>query len=264
MLTIYKKNMRKYWLIGISFPLVIVLFIPLIAFIWPELKESISAFADILESPIYQVILGELSMEDLSTWQGMFFMYIFMMLEWVMIFATIFIPARLISSESDNRTLDVMLSYPVPRWRYMLEKFSVYLTYNLLYPIMIIISTMFFTELIGEEIDLLVVGYAAIGSWFLFFTLGAISLLCGTLFLESNRAMAISGLVILTQYMMERFGGIVESVNFLQDYSVFHYLTPSSINASGTIPFVEIILVFSVGLFALLGAMYVFQNRELT
>ncbi|MHA1207421.1 MAG: ABC transporter permease subunit, partial [Candidatus Hodarchaeales archaeon] len=158
MLTIYKKNMRKYWLIGISFPMAIVIFIPFIAFIWPELKESISAFADILENPLYQVLLGGLSMEDLSTWQGMFFMYIFMLLEWVMIFFFFFIPARLISSESDNRTLDVMLSYPVPRWRYMLEKFSVYLTYNLLYPIMIILSTMFFSELIGEEIDLLVVG----------------------------------------------------------------------------------------------------------
>lgn len=264
MLTVYKKNMRKYWLIGISFPLIIVLFIPLIAFIWPELKESISVFEEILQSPLYAIMLGELSMADLSTWQGMYFMYIFMMLEYVMIFAAIFIPARLISSESDNRTLDVMLSYPIPRWRYMLEKFSVYVTYNLLYPIMIIISTFFFTELIGEEIDLLVVGYGTIGAWFLFFALGAISLLCGTLFLEANRAMAISGLVILTQYMMERFGGIVESVNFLQDYSIFHYLTPGSINASGTIPFEEIIVVFSVGLFALLGAMYVFQNRELT
>ena len=290
MLTIYKKNLQKSWIIGISLPLIIIIFIPFIASLWPEISELFSdpVLMQLLENPIYRVMLGEVA--DLTTWQGMYFMYIFMILEWTMIFATIFIPARLLASEMDNNTLDVMLSYPIPRWRYALEKFSVFLTYNLLYPVLILVTT-FFVNIIminidfisaGEAVDLVVVGYATIGSWSLFFALGALSFLCGTIFLESNKAMALSALVILGQYMMERFGGIVESINFLQDFSLFHYLIPATINRTGTIPSTinfsltigdlinfsipisDLIPVLSVGLIATLGALYVFQKRELT
>jgi ABC-type transport system involved in multi-copper enzyme maturation permease subunit len=270
MLTVYRKNLRKYWIIGISFPIVIIVFIPFIGSIWPELREQMVVFQELLESPIYRVMLGDLV--DLSTWQGMYFMYIFMLLEWVMIFATIFIPARLISSEMDNNTLDVMLSYPLPRWRYAIEKFSVYLTYNLLYPILILIVTFLTNELMvnydliaaEEAVDLILVLYAGIGSWLLFFALGSLSFLCSMIFLESNKSMAFAGLVILGQYMMERFGGIVESINFLQEFSIFHYLTYQSINHSGKIIIGDIIIVLGVGLLATAGALYIFQRRELT
>ncbi|MHA2346110.1 MAG: ABC transporter permease subunit [Candidatus Hodarchaeales archaeon] len=269
MLTVYKKNLRKYWILGISFPIVIIVFIPFIGSIWPELSEQMAAFQELLKSPIYRVMLGDLV--DLSTWQGMYFMYIFMLLEWVMIFATIFIPARLITSEMDNNTLDVMLSYPIPRWKYAIEKFSVYLTYNLLYPILIIIVTFLTNEMMinldfitaEEAVDLLLVFYAGIGSWLLFFALGSLSFVVGMIFLESNKAMAFSGLVILSQYMMERFGGIVESINFLQDFSLFHYLTYQSINHTGKLLIGDVIIVAAVGLIATAGALYIFQRREL-
>jgi ABC-type transport system involved in multi-copper enzyme maturation permease subunit len=189
-----------------------------------------------------------------------------------MIFATIFIPARLLASQMDNNTLDVMLSYPVPRWRYALEKFSVFLSYNVLYPVLLL-STTYVVNIIminidyitpEEAVDLVVVGYATIGSWSLFFALGALSFLCGTIFLESNKAMAFSALVILGQYMMERFGGIVASINFLQDFSLFHYLTPAAINRTGTFPIGDLIIVLSIGLIATFGGLYIFQRRELT
>ncbi|MHA1994344.1 MAG: ABC transporter permease subunit [Candidatus Hodarchaeales archaeon] len=269
MLTVYRKNLKKYWVLGISFPIVIVIFIPFIGSLWPELSEQMASFQELLKSPIYRVMLGDLV--DLSTWQGMYFMYIFMLLEWVMIFATIFIPARMIASEMDNNTLDVMLSYPVPRWQYALEKFSVYLTYNLLYPILILVTTFLTNELMvnmgwllaEEAVDLTLVVYAGIGSWLLFFALGSLSYLCGMLFLESNKAMAFSGLIILGQYMMERFGGIVESINFLQDFSIFHYLNASAINHSGKLPIADVFIVASVGILATAGAIFVFQKREL-
>ncbi len=272
MLTIYKKNLQKYWIIGISLPFTIIIFIPMIGSLWPELSELFSdpILMQMLENPVYKVFLGEVA--NLSTWQGMYFMYIFMLLEWIMIFATIFIPARLISSEMDNNTLDVVLSYPIPRWRYILEKFSVYLTYNLLYPVFILLTTFIINEVMvsleyitaEEAIDLVIVTYAIVGSWFLFFTLGALSLLCGSIFLESNKAMAFSGLIILGQYMMERFGGIVESINFLQDFSIFHYLNGQAINTTSEFPIGDLIVVLVVGIAALLGAMWTFQTRELT
>ena len=270
MLTIYRKNLKKYWVIGVSFPIAIIIFIPFIGSIWPELREQMTVFEELLKSPIYRVMLGDLV--DLSTWQGMYFMYIFMLLEWVMIFATIFIPARLISSEMDNNTLDVMLSYPISRWRYAAEKFGVYLTYNLLYPVLILAMTFLTNEMMisldfitaEEAVDLLLVLYAGIGSWLLFFALGSLSFICGMVFLESNKAMAFSGLVILGQYMMERFGGIVESINFLQEFSIFHYLTYQSINHSGKILLGDVIIVLSVALIATASALYIFERRELT
>ncbi|MHA1737561.1 MAG: hypothetical protein ACTSWD_03180, partial [Candidatus Heimdallarchaeota archaeon] len=81
MVTILLKNMKKKWLTGILPPFIIVIFIPMIAAIWPTIAEHMVAFQVILENPVYEVILGELGFVDMTTFQGFFTIEIFTMLE---------------------------------------------------------------------------------------------------------------------------------------------------------------------------------------
>jgi ABC-type transport system involved in multi-copper enzyme maturation permease subunit len=190
-------------------------------------------------------------------------MYIFVWLQWVLLFVTIFVPARLITNEVDKRTLDVTLSYPIPRWRYILEKFCVYLTYNLLYPVLIYSATYLSTSAVGETIDYAILNYSLIGIWFLFFALGAISLLCGAVFLDGSRALAASGVLMIGQYILVRFADVVESLNYLKKFTLFNYLEPAAILDLGKLPLDELFVVAGVGTVALLAALYIFQRREL-
>ncbi len=259
---VYLKNLRKGWKGGIITPLFVSLIVPLIAGIWPSFKEQAAAFSAILQNPIYQALLGQMGLMDITTWQGIFYMYVGICLEWAIVFIAILIPARIVASEVDKNTLDVTLSYPSPRWRYLLEKFMVYATYSLLYPAFVYVMGVVATNSLGETLDMTVLGHAMMGFWFWLFALGALSLLCGTLFLDSNRALSASGALIVTQYVMTRLGSLGD-LSFLKDYTVFNYLSTAGILQNGGMIMSDLAVVVGVGVVALAAALYVFQMREL-
>lgn len=262
MMRVYLKNLQKGWKGGIISPFFVSMFTPLIASIWPSMKEQAAIFAEFLKSPIYQALLGQMGVMDITTWQGFFYMEVGLTLEFVVVFLAILIPTRIITGEVDKNTLDVTLSYPIPRWRYLLEKFMVYLTYSLLYPAFVYIMAVVATNSLGETMDMTVLGHSMIGFWLWLFALGALSLLCGTVFLDSNRALSASGILIVTQYVMTRLGDLGD-LSFLKDFSLFNYLSTGSIFQNGGMILNELAVVLGVGIAALATALYVFQKREL-
>ena len=260
---VYLMNLRKGWKGGIITPFFVSLIVPLMAGIWPSMKGELAmAYSEILQNPIYQALLGQLGILDMTTWQGVFYMYVGICMEWAIVFIAILIPARIVAGEVDKNTLDVTLSYPISRWRYLLEKFMVYITYNILYAVFVYAFAVVSTNGIGETLDMTVLGYAMAGFWLWLFALGALSLLCGTLFLESNRALSASGALIVTQYLMTRLGDLGD-LSFLKDYTVFNYASTATILQNGGIPINELAVIVGVGIVALVAALYVFQNREL-
>jgi ABC-2 type transport system permease protein len=259
---VYLKNLRKGWKGGVITPFFVSMIVPLMASIWPSFKAQAASFAELLQNPVYQALLGQLGLMDITTWQGVFYMYMGVCMEWAIVFLAILIPARIVAGEVDKNTLDVTLSYPIPRWRYLLEKFMVYLTYSLLYPAFVYVLAVVGTNSLGETLDMTVLGHSMIGFWLWLFALGALSLLCGTLFLESNRALGASGILIVTQYVMTRLGGLGD-LSFLKDLTLFNYLSTGSILQNGGMLMNELAVVVGVGVVALAAALYVFQKREL-
>ncbi|MFX1325339.1 MAG: ABC transporter permease subunit [Promethearchaeota archaeon] len=259
---VFIKDLKKKWLRGLLYPLFGAIFVPLVAYMWPLLQEQISMFQDLLNSPVYQAILGQLGMIGFGTFDGAIYMYIFSWLEMLIVFVTIFIPVRLISAEVDENTLDIILSYPIPRWRYLLEKYSVYLSYNLFYPILTFSLMFISATILNESVNYINLIFSLIGIWMLLFALGALSLLCGTIFLKSKKALAASGIVILGQYILVRVGGMVDTMRPIKYFSLFNYLNAGTIVSTGTFPLIEFFIVLTVGVSALCGALYIFQKRE--
>ncbi|MFX1334298.1 MAG: ABC transporter permease subunit [Promethearchaeota archaeon] len=282
MVHVYLKNLRKSWVTGIIPPLFVVGFVSTIAIGFPSLRKTILDRLSQMSNPIYQAILGDLGLEGLGlTWQGALFMYAGGTMNIILLFVALFIPARLLSTEIDKNTLDVMLSYPIPRWRYLLEKFSVYLTYGLLFPISIfaiLVGSTAAMQMMYEdgymyenvvyyyEIDTNLVLNYVVGIFLLIFALGALSLLCATIFLESNKSLSVAGAIILGQYLLESMGalvsGLLEGFVEVQSFSLFHYFKIDAIMEAGMLPLLDLIIVVGVGLAALLGALVIFDKRE--
>lgn len=281
MVYVYLKNLRKSWLTGIVPPLIVIGFVATIAIGFPSLRDTILDRLAQMSNPIYQAILGDLGLEDLGlTWQGALFMYAGGTMNIILLFVALFIPARILSTEIDKNTLDVMLSYPIPRWRYLLEKFGVYLTYGLLFPISIIAiligSTEFMKVMYGSYmynnvtydyvIDTnLVINYA-LGVFLLLFALGALSLLCASIFLESNKSLSAAGALILGQYFLESLGallvGLSEGLVEIQAFTLFHYFKMNAILETGMLPLLDVVIVVGVGILALVSALTIFHKRE--
>ncbi|MFW9991674.1 MAG: ABC transporter permease [Candidatus Odinarchaeota archaeon] len=263
MLHVYSKNLRKNWLINVVGPVTVAGFIVLIAFAWPSMQDMILDRLEQMSNPIYQAILGDLGLEGLGlTWEAAMFMYAGGVMNIVMLFVAMLIPGRMLATEIDKKSLDVVLSYPIPRWRYLLEKFAVYLTYSLLFPVFLVVVMISSSAVLGEEVDpVLIVNYV-IGVWFLLFALGAFSLLCVTVFLDSSRSLAAAGILILCQYFLASMGGLIPVLSDLQFLSLFHYFKLDAITSAGMLPLGELFIVTATGIIALSGALYIFQRRE--
>jgi len=282
MVHVYLKNLRKSWLTGIVPPLFVIGFVSTIALGFPSLRDTILDRLAQMDNPVYQAILGDLGLEGLGlTWQGALFMYTGGTMNIILLFVALFIPARLLSTEIDKNTLDVMLSYPIPRWRYLLEKYGVYLTYGLLFPISIITiligSTAAMNAMFADgyvyynvtyyyEIDPSLVLNYSLGLFLLIFALGALSLLCASIFLESNKSLAAAGALILGQYFLESLGGVLagllEGFTNIQALSLFHYFKINTIMETGSLPLFDVVVVAGVGLVALVSALIIFHKRE--
>lgn len=263
-MTIYSKLLRKGWLLAFIPGFLMIFMGFLIAGIWPEFKDLINepGFQELLKSPVYTALLGSGEL-DMSTFQGFWAMELLTILDFVMLFLTIFIPVRIISNEVDKNTLDIILSYPIPRWQFITQKFLVYLTQMGIFIIFIIISAVLSTELIGETFNYKDLLMTSLAMFFMFFTLGAISLLAGALFLDSGRALPVAGIFIIGMWIFNRIGGLTESLELVRSLSVYHYLIPRVVLATGKFPLDEAFILLSVGIIAFVGAIMVFQKREL-
>jgi ABC-type transport system involved in multi-copper enzyme maturation permease subunit len=285
MVHVYLKNLRKSWMTGLVPPLIAAAFVGTVALSFPTMIDVILERLGTMSSPIYKAILGDLGLEDLGlTWQAVLFMYGGGTMNILVLFVALFIPARILSTEIDKNTLDVMLSYPIPRWRYLFEKYGVYITYSLIFPMAIVVFMIGLTWVMDglypegyvyndivyhylpeqpQQFYNLVVNYA-FGIFLLLFALGAISLLCATFFLDSNRSLTAAGVLIGGQYMLDGLGGLLDPSGELgiQNFSLFHYFSLGTLIETGMLPLFDIIIVAGVGILALIGALFIFHKRE--
>ena len=265
MFEIYLKSFKKTYYLGLITGIIVALMVTLVISIWPEFKRESAAFAELLKSPLYGAILGQTVNLDIATFQGFYGMYLFIYLEMILLFLGIFYGASLVSREVDKNTLDVMLSLPISRRRFLSEKFLVYLSNTIMIPISAVIITYILTFTVNESFDSMQFFYASMAYWLLFVSLGTISLFMGTVFLDSTKSYIASGVLILGMWLIERIAGLVSSLQGFQNISIFHYINGANIlkNGIGSVTN-DIIIVLVVSMFFFIASLLVFDRRDLT
>ena len=263
-LTIYRKGLRKGWFIGLAPPIVLgILSLVYIAF-WVMISKDAQAFIELFKNPAYSTILGnEITNINIATFTGFFSLEFFFTSQYLLIIIPIFLGSNIASKEIDNKTLDVVLSYPIPRWRLFTEKFLVYNTYNLTYILIIVPLTVFGTWIINETMNYLSLVYSLVGLWLFLYAAGSLTILCGTIVMNAGKSYALSGTILIGMILIDRIGGLIPSLNWLQLFSLFHYLQGSKIMNTGTLPMNEVIIVASFGTLSFLLALAIFQKKEI-
>lgn len=265
MLDIYFKSFKKTYYLGLIIGIVVALLVSIVVSIWPEFKAQSASFRELLDSPLYGAILGEMVSLDIATFQGFYGMYLFIYLEMILLFLGIFYGASLISREVDKNTLDMMLSLPISRTRFISEKFLVYISNTIFIPLASIAITIILQFTINEEFDTIAFVYASFAYWLLFVALGTISLLMGTIFLDSTKSYVASGVVILGMWIFQRVAGLVSSLKDFQYFSIFYYVNGANVLKNGIESvYGDIILVLVVSILCFLASIAVFNRRDLT
>ena len=109
MLEIYIKSFRKTYYIGLICAVVVGSMVSLVVSIWPEFKSQSAAFVELLKSPFYSAILGQMANLDIGTFQGFYGIYLFLYLDMFLLFLGIIYGASLNTRQVDKNTLDMIL-----------------------------------------------------------------------------------------------------------------------------------------------------------
>ena len=70
MLEIYLKSLKKTYYLGLIISIVIAFLVTMVISIWPEFKAQSEVFNELLQSPLYGAILGQIINLDVGTFQG--------------------------------------------------------------------------------------------------------------------------------------------------------------------------------------------------
>lgn len=272
MFTIYKKQLQKtwyYWLIPIVLIVALAFYMVLI---WPEFEPIIQEFQTFLENPLYQALLGEGAIQlGITSFEGLISMEMFIVSDIIFIGFILAFGTLIIAREADSGTLDIILSYPVPRWKFLLQKFLAFITVTLAFPILVwlitTLSASSYNITFNDEAFLV----SLFGRWLLYMTLTSIAILCSIVFMDSTKTIGSSGLILGGSFILERIGGLVrpasaETADILQGISLFHYLDGPTVmnnmmNNEG-FPLGELLIILLIGFLALLVSLILFQKRE--
>lgn len=262
-LVVYSKGMKKDWLTGIVLGVLVSSIILMVGMIWPELQAEIDTFKELLDSPIYEGLMGDLINLDFATFEGFIGMYVFIWLEYIIIFVSVFLGVNILSREVDKRTIETSLSLPVPRWQYLLSKYMVFSSLMLAIPILSLGVSLGVALWLGEDIDLAKMGMALFCSWLTLITAAAIAMLCSTITLDSMKSYGLAGGVIVFMWVVERLGALVEVLDVFGKISLFHYIQGGTVLRTGEVPLGDLAVVLVMLFLAVGGALVIFERRDL-
>lgn len=273
MLTIYRKQLQKTWLFWILPIGLLVAMALLLIYIWPDYEPIMAEFEAVLaDNPIFAALLGEGTLNlGISSFEGFASVEMFMVADIVFMALILLFGTMAIAREADSGTLDVFLSYPVPRWKFLLEKLLAFITLTLAFPIGVWAVIAVGAEGLNIDFNSEAFLIALLGKWVVYMVFTCITLLCSVIFMETTKTLGSAGLIIGASWIFERFGGLIrtasaETADILQGVSLFHYLDGgvvlNTLMNNRDFPLDELALVLAVGIGALLGALFLFRKRE--
>ena len=230
MLSIYAKQIRKNGLIWFLPIIVLTGMSLLMVAIWPSFEEYMEDFAPLLDQPFYKALLPEGA--DFTSVEGFLAMEIFTMSDIFFMALILFFGIQIVNREVDSGTLDFVLSFPVPRWRFILEKVFAYITVTFSFPVFSAGIAIVGAAILGVELQPHggeAFFLALLGKWLLYVAMTCVVILISVIFMDTGKTLAFGGLFVGGSYLLKTIGGLVTAADpdlatLLQDASFYHYL----------------------------------------
>lgn len=166
----------------------------------------------------------------------------------IMALNAIIIPARHIAGDIEDGTMELILSYPVERWRHMMAVW-----FSSALELMVLVSYCWLGSLLSIAIfhELswpLALNMLKIGAnlWLLFLLVSTYTLLISSFGKEGGKVGTSGAAVTLIFYLVQFLSSIWEALSFLKPFNIFYYYLPQKLM------FGERAFVFNAAVLALL------------
>ena len=253
----FRRNGIIGWGLGVA--LLPLLYIGL----YPQIEDQMEAFKEILELPLYQAF--GMSLTDLESYMASTVILIVPIL--ISIYAIINATGTLAGEEDDGK-LELIVTLPIPRWQIVATKaaavgialFLILLIVGILAAVTFAAIESQITTAIAPVTMLLGLLYA----WPIVMVMAMIALFFGA-FSPSRRIAALfSTAVFAVSYFGSNIAGMLESLEPVQPFFLFHYYDATSNLLVNGAEVSDIIILLVVALIAFLLAVLFFQWRNIT
>jgi ABC-type transport system involved in multi-copper enzyme maturation permease subunit len=273
MLSIYFKQLRKNWFSWSLVSIIMAIFSLFMAAIWPSFEPYVAILEEMLQLDFYVAILGEGM--SLTSVEGLLSMELFIMSDIFFMGLILLFGIQCIPREVDSGSLDFILSFPVPRWRFLLEKLAAFITVTFSYPVLTtagaILGAVIIPGIEFQSNGLESFFLALFSRWVLYITLTCLAILFSIIFMDSGKTLIFSGLLLGGSWLLDTLGGLVIMADAvlgeqIQKMSLYFYLDGPTImknvieDGFSGFPLGEFVFILVIGIVALLASLVIFDN----
>jgi len=174
------------------------------------------------------------------------------------------LPLSWIAGEQQRGTLEIVLARPIARISYYLTLLAASTLFTGLAMAATLVGTVLATAAVGllDQLTLANLPALWLNGLLLYLAIAAISFAASVTFDRLGPAAGFVLGIVLTSYFLQVLGSLWPDAEWLQPYSIFHYLDPSAVLLDGLQVF-DAVLLAAVGALAVVYALAVFPRRDL-
>jgi ABC-2 type transport system permease protein len=207
-----------YWTVGIFFLAAYIMFIlseiPL---------EEFAQIADSLPKALQQFVGGDGGI-DFGSVEGFLNAQIFTIMAPIMIIGVaINAGGKSTASEESAKSLDIVLSAPITRERFLIEKILSVITKVAFVSTLHFVAYYILGILFSQNVPLIGLLAICLSLFLMGTTFGMLGIMIGTLKGNPSQAIGVSGGIALISYLIANIAPLVDSIDFTKYFSLFHY-----------------------------------------
>jgi len=261
---IYLRYLKSERVAVLLYALFLLVCAYVLVVIFPSIAK-IQMVHDYIESlPAFmKAFLGQ-EIIDIATLEG-FLTVEYFNTTWLLImgvFCCLFAGA-LVAEETEKKTLEILLSAPVTRTRFIISKFAGFLT------LLVFLSAVSFLGIylgelqIGEAIDKHLTVYVFLSGTLCMATIGSIGLFLSCLFNEQRRATGAAIAVFFLLYIFNLVALLLEQYPILKYFSLFQYYDASKVFRRQAIYWPDMAVLIGVFSVMFSASIFAFRRKEI-
>jgi len=221
-------------------------------------------FQDLLNNPAYSGFTGGRSISMIEP-KGFLTLEFF---SWWWMLAGLYIAylsVSVIGSDFENKRMDVLLSTPISRKHYLLEKFSA-MSVIALFIILVAIGGLaggianinVLNEFTAETVFLSLIGCLPF-----LMVISAVGMLTAVLFQKVRVGMGITFAFVFAEFFLYTFGSFSKSLEWMKTVSIFNYWDYSSVIFDDLFKAGDFVILAAVAIVTIIISIWVFKKKDI-
>jgi ABC-type transport system involved in multi-copper enzyme maturation permease subunit len=226
--------------------------------------EESDPFKELLENPVYKSFAGGRSISMLEV-KGFITLEFFIL--WTMLAGMFiaYLSVSIVAGDFENRHMDIWLSKPITRQRYLAEKFAALTIISLIMSLTAALGLTIGVASINSlnELSAYATLISVLAGLPILMAIAAVGILSAVGFQKMKAGMGVSFAFVFAQLFLRTFGSFSKDLEVMKAVSVFTYWDYSTAIFDTVFRVNDFALIITVSLLILAAAIWVFKKKDI-